>query len=123
DAKTLESLRGYLNLAYRLGMMMTEPYEGSAKRCKLLYRGEIAEKNTKLLTSAFAAGLLEQALAEEVNIVNAEVLLRERGIELSAESRSDRGAFNSSITAEIETDQTTYRAGGTLFGHDMVRLI
>ena len=38
------------------------------------YRGEVAAKNTKLLTAAFAVGLLENALEEEVNIVNAELL-------------------------------------------------
>jgi D-3-phosphoglycerate dehydrogenase len=123
DAKTLEDLRGYLNLAYRLGVLMSGLQQGVGHACRLCYRGEIAEKNTNLLTSAFAAGLLSSSLGDEVNIVNAEMLLRERGFEITAESRADRGAFNASITAEVETEAATYRVGGTLFGHDMVRLI
>ena len=38
-------------------------------------RGEVAGKDTNLLSVAFAAGFLQDALDEEVNIVNAEVLL------------------------------------------------
>ena len=60
---------------------------------------------------------------EQVNIVNAEVLLRERGIKLTAESRSEMGAFKSAITAELDYDGATFVVGGTLFGNDMQRLI
>jgi D-3-phosphoglycerate dehydrogenase / 2-oxoglutarate reductase len=54
----------------------------------LNYRGEVAEKDTRLLTSAFCAGLLEGVMEEEVNIVNADVLIRELGIELTEEKQS-----------------------------------
>jgi D-3-phosphoglycerate dehydrogenase len=93
------------------------------KLCRLQYRGEVAEKNTKLVTASFAAGLLEKALASGVNIVNAEVLLRERGIELAAQSRSEMGDFRSLITAEVVTDQGTFTAAGTNFGQTMLRLV
>ena len=52
-----------------------------------------------LVLSAFCAGLLESAMNEEVNIVNAEVLLREHGIQLTEEKRSKAGVFSSAITA------------------------
>jgi len=123
DPKTLEALRGYLNVAYRLGRLMAQWHEGGASRCNLQYRGEVAKKDTRLLTSAFCAGLLEGAMAEEVNIVNAEVLLRERGIQLSEESRTEPGAFSSSITAEVKCDGRTYVAAGTVFGNNMPRLV
>ena len=89
----------------------------------MLYRGEVAGKETKLLTATFAAGLLQQAMATEVNMVNAELLLRERGIELVEQSRADMGAFSSVIHAELTTEARTYKAAGTLLGHDMARLV
>jgi D-3-phosphoglycerate dehydrogenase len=89
----------------------------------LHYRGEVATKDTRLLSAAFAAGLLENALAEPVNIVNAELLLRERGIELVEQSRSEMGAFSSVISAQVETADKTWRAAGTTFGQHMVRLV
>ncbi len=87
DPKTLESLRGYLDIAYRLGRLLAQLARGVPKRCDVHYRGEVAGKQTKLLSAAFACGLLESALVEDVNIVNAEVLLRERGIEIVELSR------------------------------------
>jgi D-3-phosphoglycerate dehydrogenase len=123
DPKTLEALRGYLDLAYRLGLMLSQLAKNGPRSCKLFYRGEIVSKDTKLLSSAFAAGLLANALDEEANIVNAELLLRERGIELVEQSRADRGAFNATITAEVTTASQTWRAAGTLFGQKMLRLV
>ncbi len=123
DPKTLESLRGYLDLAHRLGLLMAQLHSGGLKACRLNYRGELASKETKLLTASFAAGLLEHALDEEANIINAEMLLRDRGIEVVVENSSEMGAFSSAMSAEIVTDETTHRAGGTLFGNNMPRLI
>ena len=123
DPKTLASLRGYLDVAYRLGMLLAGLEPGGVRACRLLYRGEIAEKETKILTAVFAAGLLQGALDQEVNLVNAELLLRQRGIKLSEESRTDMGSFRSSMTAEVTTDHAQRRAAGTLFGQVMPRLV
>jgi D-3-phosphoglycerate dehydrogenase len=123
DPKTLEALRGYLDLAYRLGLLMSQWHPTGASSCHLVYRGELTKKNTKLVTAAFCAGLLERALEEDVNIVNSELLLRERGIELTEESRSEPGAFSSSLSVEVASGGQTFQAAGTLFGNDMPRLI
>lgn len=123
DPKTLESLRGYLNLAYRLGMLMAQVDGSAPVACKLRYRGEVAKKDTRLLSAAFAAGYLEHAMAVAVNIVNAELLLRDRGIELVEERSSDLCDFSSMITAEVVYAHRTALASGTLFGNNMPRLV
>jgi D-3-phosphoglycerate dehydrogenase len=123
DPQTLASLRGYLNVAYRLGLLLAQWKAGTISGCRLVYRGEISSRDTRLLTASFCAGLLEHAMDEPANIVNAAVLMRERGMEVVEESRRDQGAFSSSITATIQTDRQPYVAGGTLFGSDMPRLI
>jgi D-3-phosphoglycerate dehydrogenase len=123
DAKTLDSLRGFLDVAYRLGMFLPQFDTGTVRSCRLTYRGEVAEKDTKLLTASFACGLLSGAMDTEPNIVNAEVLLRERGIELVEENRKDKGAFASVMVAEVHTTSGRVRAAGTIFGHNMPRLV
>jgi D-3-phosphoglycerate dehydrogenase / 2-oxoglutarate reductase len=95
DPQTLASLRGYLDVAFRLGMLLVGMENGGLQACRLLYRGEIAEKETKILTAVFAAGLLQGALDQEVNLVNAELLLKQRGIKLHQESRSEMGSLRS----------------------------
>ena len=123
DAKTLECLQGYPDVAYRLGQFMAGLLGGGIKQCRLHYRGEIASRDTKVLNSAFAAGLLENALDEEVNLINAEFLLQERGIELSTESSTEKGSFRSSMTVEVASDQGEQQAAGTIFGQSMARLV
>jgi len=123
DPEKLAALRGYMDVAYRLGLLLAQLDRTPARGCRLLYRGEVASKDTKLLTAAFTAGLLADALEEPINIVNAELLLRERGIELSVECRSDLGAFSSVVHAELMTESKSHRAAGTLFGHNMARLV
>jgi len=123
DPKTLASLRGYLDLAYRLGLLLAQVDHCPPNRCRLDYKGDVAQKDTRLLSAAFSAGLLEHAMEAEVNIVNAGVLLRERGIELIEERSSDTSNFNSMITAEVVSDARTSMASGALFGNNMPRLV
>ena len=123
DPQALAAIRGYLNLAHRLGLLMAQWHPAGTSACHLTYRGELTAKNTKLVTSAFCAGLLERALEEDVNIVNAQLLLKERGIRLTEELRADPGAFSSSMSVEVESGGQKFGAAATLFGNDMPRLI
>lgn len=122
DPKTLAALRSHLNVAYRLGLLLSQWHGGNVSSCQLTYRGEVADRDTKLLTSAFCVGLLERAL-EDVNIINAEMLLRERGIELGEQLSHEMGAFSSSMNAVVSGQSRSVSASGTVFGHDMPRLI
>ena len=122
DPSAIEGVRGFLDLAWRLGLLLAQFDEGAPRSCSIAYRGEIASRNTRLVTAAFAAGLLESAI-EDVNIVNAEMLLRDRGIELVEQSRTDPGAFSSVVAVDLVIGDTVHRAAGTLFGHSMPRLV
>ena len=122
DPQTLESISGHLDVAYRLGLMLSQLTTG-IDACDLTYRGEVAEKDTRILTASFCAGLLERALDEEINIVNAEVLMRDRGIQLKEQSDHEMGAFSSSITATVAAGDQQTTVAGTLFGNNMPRLV
>ena len=122
DPADLEGLRGFLDLGWRLGVLLSQLDDQPPKAVSIAYRGEIASRNTRLITAAFAAGLLETAL-EDVNIINAEMLLRERGIELVEQSRTDPGAFSSVVAVDLVVGDHVHRAAGTLFGRSMPRLV
>lgn len=123
DPKTLASLRGYLDLAYRLGLTLAQWQDAGVESCALRFRGKVAEQDTRLLTAAFCAGLLERAMDKDVNIVNAEVLLREHGIGMDVETNAQSGVFSSSVTATLTSGGQELLASGTLFGNNMPRLI
>jgi len=123
DATTLASHKGQLNVAYRLGMLSAQMQLGNIKSCKLRYKGEVAKKDTTLISSAFAAGLTTAAMNEAVSIVSAAPLLKERGIDLVEEKTSEADEFSSLITVELDGEQGTLSFSATLFGSLMPRLV
>ena len=123
DRAELEDLRLYLDLGRRLGLLHAQMDRGTVKSATVRYRGEVAHKNTRLITASFAAGWLETALPGQVNLVNAEVMAKERGIAIVEEKSTDPGDFGTMIQTEVETDRKTYLAAGTLFGKEFLRLV
>jgi D-3-phosphoglycerate dehydrogenase len=123
DRAELEDLKLYLDLAWRLGMLHAQMDRGTIRNARLTYRGEVAHKNTRLLTAAFAAGLMGAALEQQVNLVNAAALARQRGIALEEETAEAPGDFGSLIQAEVSTERKSYVAAGTQFGKQFLRLV
>ena len=123
DRAELQEIRLYVDLARRLGLLHAQMCQGSIKRAELHYRGEVARRSTRLITAAFAAGLLEYRLAEQVNIVNAELLARERGIDIVEQISPKKGDFSTLVHAEVVTDKKSYIAAGTLFGNQFLRVV
>lgn len=119
----LAEVRPFVDLARRLGLLQAQVARGSIRKASLTYRGELASHKTRLLTAAFTAGLLEYRLSEGVNLVNAEVLARDRGIELAESSNPKKGDFAALLHTEVETEEGTTVAAGTLFGDQYVRLV
>lgn len=122
DPQTLKALRAYADVAHRLGLLLGQWHNGAIQKCELQFNGEIAEKDTRLLMSAFCAGLIENH-TEDANIVNAELLCRERGIEMVRTSNPGHGTFSSVISAKVIGDGKEHSASGTVFGKDMPRLV
>ncbi len=119
----LAAVRPNVDLAHRLGLLQAQLAHGAVSKASLTYRGELAGQKTRLLTAAFTAGLLEYRLSGGVNLVNAELLARERGIEIAESSSPKKGDFAALLHTEVETEQGTTVAAGTLFGDQFVRLV
>jgi len=124
DPRELAEVRPFVDLARRLGLLQAQVAQGAIRKATLTYKGELAAKKTKLLTAAFTAGLLEYRLSEGgVNLVNAEVFARERGIEIAETSIPKKGDFAALLHTEVETERGPTVAAGTLFGDQYVRLV
>jgi D-3-phosphoglycerate dehydrogenase len=123
DPKTLDELRPFLDIAYRLGLLLCQWHGGGVNKVSLHYRGEVAGRDTRMLNNAFCAGLLHRAIGDDVNVINADMLARERGIDLTEQKSREMTAFASSITAEVSGDGSSVRASGAPLGLKMPRLI
>jgi D-3-phosphoglycerate dehydrogenase len=119
----MDEMRHFVDLARRLGMFQAQTAQGSIRRATLQFRGDLAKRNTKLLSAAFTAGLLERHMADSVNIVNAPLLARERGIEIVTSTSESKGDFANLLHTEVETEQGKFVTAGTLFGDRYLRLV
>jgi D-3-phosphoglycerate dehydrogenase / 2-oxoglutarate reductase len=122
DPAALEGVRGFLDLAWRLGLLLSQLDEASAA----VVLDRLPGRDRRPKHAARDRGLRgrpARGAIEDVNIVNAEMLLRERGIELVEQSRTDPGAFSSVVAVDLVGGDQVHRAAGTLFGHSMPRLV
>jgi D-3-phosphoglycerate dehydrogenase len=122
DRAELDELRLYVDMARRLGLLHAQMCQGVPHRAVLTYRGDVARKPTRLITAAFAAGMLESRLEQQVNVVNARLLASERGIEMVEQTSTEKGDFSTLLAADVQTDKKTYHAAATLFGNQYLRL-
>ncbi len=123
DRGELDEMRLYVDMGRRLGLLLGQLSQGAIQKAEVLYRGEAARRSTRLITAAFAAGLLEPRLDQTVNIVNAPVLAAERGIEIIEQTSSQKGDFSTLVRVDLHAGGKVYTAAGTLFGNQFLRLV
>src|SRR5258708_28425228 len=78
--------------------------------------------NRKALTSAASAGLLRRML-QEVNVVSAPVVAKERGIVIEEMTRAAAGDYDSLITLTVATERQTRSVSGTVFADGRPRIV
>ena len=69
--KSTPSMQPYIVLAERLGSFLAQVAVGSLEEISIRYGGHIAEWKTELIRNAAIKGILNQALEEKANLVNA----------------------------------------------------
>lgn len=114
-AEEAPRLKPFIALAEKLGLFAGQLTETGIKKIEVVYEGEVAELNTKPLTAAAVAGVLKPMLSE-VNVVNAPVIARERGVSVAETSRDDADSYDSVIRLRIVTEKQDRTVSGTVFG-------
>jgi D-3-phosphoglycerate dehydrogenase len=123
-AQEVPLVKPYLDLAYRLGLLLGQ-LNGSAAihGAELTFRGEATTRPMRLITSAFTAGLLAQVFEDSINIINAEMMAKDRGIGILPNTMSEVGAFSTMLAANVSSEKGPLIAAGTMFGHEYLRLV
>jgi D-3-phosphoglycerate dehydrogenase / 2-oxoglutarate reductase len=121
SAEDAAKLKPYLVLADQLGSFAGQLTETGLKSIKIEYEGTVASFNTKPLTAVAIKGLLAPMI-EGVNMVNAPVIAKERGIDISATSHGRTSDYHSLIRITVTTEKRTRTVSGTLFG-EKARLV
>ncbi len=122
SAEEAPRLKPFVALAEQLGSFAGQLTESSMTGVTIEYAGQVGELNRAALTSALLAGLFRPILTE-INMVNAPVVARERGLAVDELTRGKRGAYDTYIRLTVKTERQERSVAGTVFSDSKPRII
>ena len=122
SAEEAPKLKPFIALAEKLGSFAGQLTETGIQRVQLSYEGAVAQMNTRALTCAAIAGLLRPML-QDVNVVSAPIVAKERGIVVEETRREAEGDYESLINVTVVTDRQTRSVAGTVYADGRPRIV
>lgn len=116
-------LRPYTELAQRMGTLLATIASGAVSKVEVIYRGTIAEMNVAPVTTYLLVGLIQPHMDQPVNVINAPVLARQRGVEIETITSSKIKEFANLMEVTVYTADMKRSAVGTIFGNKFPRII
>ena len=109
-------------LAEKLGSFLGQLTEAAVKGIRIEYEGLVAHLNPKAISAAAITGALRPFLPE-INMVNAAMIAREKGIVVEELTREVAGNLESVIRIVIEAEDMPRHAAGTVFQDGKPRIV
>ena len=99
--ETLQFLEPYMRLVEQMGRLYTQLQPGPLSKVELSCSGEIANYDLRPLQAALTKGLLESVSDEHVNMINAQLLARQRGLEIIEQKSITSSTFTNLVTLHV----------------------
>lgn len=112
-AEEAPRLKPFATLAEKLGTFAGQIVDDGLEAVEIEYEGVVAGLNTKPLTAALLAGLL-RPLLQDVNMVSAPAILKERGTPLTESTRELSPIYDSLIRVKVQTGGKWRTLAGTV---------
>ena len=122
SAEESHRLRPYMQLAELLGSFAGQLTRSGLSAVTIEFEGEATALNCRPLTQAALAALLRPFL-ENVNMVSAPALARERDIDVTEMKHERDCDYQSLIRLTVTTERGPRSIAGTLFGGDKPRVV
>src|SRR5437764_388383 len=118
-------LQPYITLAERLGAFLAQVSEGTQEEISLRYSGHIAESKTELIRNAAVKGILNEALEEKANLVNAAAIASSRGLRVheARKPKSSTGGAGSVLSVLLKTAGEEHLIKGAVLHRQTPRLL
>lgn len=121
--KDLVELKPYLDLAEMLGKIYYQTEKETVQKIEIVYSGDLADKETKVISLSALKGFLDPVIKEKVNYVNAEIMLKNMGIELVESKSSYLDKYTNLITVKFFTKNKQLSVSGTIFAREELRIV
>lgn len=117
DARTLKILRPYLVLGEKLGTILQQISPPQIEKLIITYWGNIMDLDAMPLTRGIQRGYLLKISGENVNDVNAPLIMKRLGIEVEIIKSNSESGYTELIRIEaISAEGEKYNIEGTLIG-------
>jgi len=118
-------MQPYIVLAERMGAFLAQVSEGSLEEISIRYSGHIAEWKTELIRNGAIKGILNQALEEKANLVNAATIADERGLRVleSHKAKVSKGGAGSVLSIFLKTSTEEHMVKGAVLHGEAARLL
>jgi D-3-phosphoglycerate dehydrogenase / 2-oxoglutarate reductase len=113
--EAMELLSPYMELAGKLGSLATQLSDGQLRSIEVTYAGALSDVDTAPVKAMLIKGLLQPILAEEINLVNAPVIARSRGLNVVERKTGQVSTYSNLITIQLDTDRSSHVVAGTVF--------
>ena len=118
----LEPVKDYMSLAENIAQMAAQISKGNLKSVEIEVKGTLAQVDTSPLETAILKGVLSNNITG-VNYVNAPLLAKKRGIEISTKKSQQSTDYIGSITVNLSTDNTCTSISGALIAKHIKRIV
>ena len=118
----MAKLGPYLTLAEQIGSFAGQFAEGRIRSVTIAYEGQASALDSRLLTAAALQGMLAPRL-DNINIVNAPFLARERGIDVREIRSATTADYQTLLRVEVQTEDRVQGVAGTLIGSGGRRIV
>jgi len=122
SAEEAPRLKPFVTLADQLGSFAGQLTETGIRGIRVEYAGDVAEMNTRALGSAAIAGVL-RPLLQDINMVSAPAIARDRGIQVEEVRREQSGAYENYVRLTVITERQERSVAGTVFSDGRPRVI
>lgn len=125
SAEEYALMQPYITLAERLGAFLAQVSEGTIEEISLRYSGHIAEWKTELIRNGAIKGILNQALEEKANLVNAATIAQERGLRVleAHKPKSSTGGAGSVLSIFLKSSAEEHLVKGAVLHGSAPRLL
>lgn len=120
---SMSELRPYASLAEKLGAIYHQAESAPINKIEIVYSGELAEKDTSLLTLSVLKGYLRTINTERVSFVNVRQNIAERGVRVVESKTTQLEKYTNLITVRFFSDEKDLSVSGTVFGKDSEILV
>ncbi|MCF6137616.1 phosphoglycerate dehydrogenase [Pseudalkalibacillus berkeleyi] len=109
-----EFIYPYIDLASRLGAFLSECIKTPVNEIQLSYSGDLSDHETLPITRSLLAGFLNPRVDQNVNIINASVVAKQRGISYGETKASQTYGYSNLIEVTVLGEHHSVSIKGTL---------